>query len=42
LPGGDFRYILKWNEYNAPMCRTVMIEEVGDSALYLLCDLSRA
>ncbi len=31
---GDFRYILKWNEYNAPMRRTVTTEEVGDSALY--------
>ncbi len=39
--GGDFRYILKWNEYNAPMRRTVTIEEIGDSALYLLSDLSR-
>ena len=38
---GDFRYILKWYEYNAPMRRTVTIEEVGDSALYLLSDLSR-
>ena len=38
---GDFRYILKWNEYNAPLKRTVTIEEVGDSALYLLSDLSR-
>jgi enoyl-[acyl-carrier protein] reductase I len=38
---GDFRYILKWNEYNAPLRRTVTIEEVGDSALYLLSDLSR-
>jgi enoyl-[acyl-carrier protein] reductase I len=38
---GDFRYILKWNEYNSPMRRTVSIEEVGDSALYLLSDLSR-
>ena len=38
---GDFRYMLKWNEYNAPMRRTVTIEEVGDSALYLLSDLSR-
>lgn len=37
---GDFRYILKWNEYNAPLKRTVSIEEVGNSALYLLCDLS--
>jgi enoyl-[acyl-carrier protein] reductase I len=39
---GDFRYILKWNEYNAPLRRTVTIEEVGDSSLYLLSDLSRA
>src|SRR6202048_4756022 len=38
---GDFRYILKWNEYNLAMRRTVSIEEVGDSALYLLSDLSR-
>ncbi|MBL4892317.1 MAG: enoyl-ACP reductase FabI [Rhizobiaceae bacterium] len=38
---GDFRYILKWNEYNSPLKRTVTIEEVGDSALYLLSDLSR-
>ena len=39
---GDFRYILKWNEYNSPLRRTVTIEEVGDSTLYLLSDLSRA
>ena len=38
---GDFRYILKWNEYNSPLRRNVSIEEVGDSALYLLSDLSR-
>jgi enoyl-[acyl-carrier protein] reductase I len=38
---GDFRYILKWNEYNAPLRRTVSIDEVGDSALYLLSPLSR-
>ncbi|MEM8796819.1 MAG: enoyl-ACP reductase FabI [Pseudomonadota bacterium] len=38
---GDFRYILKWNEYNAPLRRTVTIDEVGDAALYLLSDLSR-
>jgi enoyl-[acyl-carrier protein] reductase I len=38
---GDFRYILKWNEYNAPLRRTVTIEEVGDSSVYLLSDLSR-
>jgi enoyl-[acyl-carrier protein] reductase I len=39
---GDFRYILKWNELNSPLRRTVAIEEVGDAALYLLSDLSRA
>jgi enoyl-[acyl-carrier protein] reductase I len=39
---GDFRYILKWNEHNAPLRRTVSIEEVGDTAVYLLSDLSRA
>lgn len=39
---GDFRYILKWNEYNSPLRRTVTIDEVGDSTLYLLSDLSRA
>ena len=38
---GDFRYILKWNEYNSPLRRTVTTEEVGDSAFYLLSDLSR-
>ncbi|SMH41309.1 enoyl-ACP reductase FabI [Mesorhizobium australicum] len=38
---GDFRYILKWNEYNSPLKRTVTIEEVGDSGLYFLSDLSR-
>jgi len=38
---GDFRYILKWNEYNAPLKRTVSIDEVGDAALYLLSPLSR-
>jgi enoyl-[acyl-carrier protein] reductase I len=38
---GDFRYILKWNEYNAPLRRNVSQEEVGDSAMYLLSDLSR-
>jgi enoyl-[acyl-carrier protein] reductase I len=38
---GDFRYILKWNEYNAPLRRSVSIEEVGDTAVYLLSDMSR-
>ncbi|WP_340149503.1 enoyl-ACP reductase FabI [uncultured Sneathiella sp.] len=36
---GDFRYILKWNEYNAPLKRNVTIDDVGGSALYLLSDL---
>jgi len=36
---GDFRYILKWNELNAPMDRNVTIEDVGKSGLYLLSDL---
>jgi len=38
---GDFRYILKWNELNSPLRRTVTIEEVGDAALYFLSDLAR-
>lgn len=38
---GDFRYILKWNELNSPLRRTVTIEEVGDTAVYLVSDLSR-
>ena len=37
---GDFRYILKWNEYNSPLHRNVTIEQVGGAALYLLSDLS--
>ena len=36
---GDFRYIMKWNEYNSPLRRNVSIEDVGNSALYLLSDL---
>ncbi len=36
---GNFRYILTWNEYNAPLRRNVTIEDVGGSALYLLSDL---
>jgi enoyl-[acyl-carrier protein] reductase I len=39
---GDFRYMLKWNEYNAPLRRCVNIGEVGDAALFLLSDLGRA
>jgi enoyl-[acyl-carrier protein] reductase I len=38
---GDFRYILKWNELNAPLRRTVTTSEVGDAALFLLSDLGR-
>jgi len=38
---GDFRYILKWNEYNAPLRRNVTIEEVGEAGAYLLSDMSR-
>lgn len=36
---GDFRYILKWNEYNSPLKRNVTIDDVGGSALYLLSDI---
>jgi enoyl-[acyl-carrier protein] reductase I len=38
---GDFRYILRWNEYNAPLRRVVTIEEVGETAVYLLSPMSR-
>jgi enoyl-[acyl-carrier protein] reductase I len=38
---GDFRYILKWNEYNSPLRRTVTIDEVGDAGMYFMSDLSR-
>ncbi|MFA7413236.1 MAG: enoyl-ACP reductase FabI [Rhizobium sp.] len=37
---GDFRYILKWNEYNSPLKRNVSTDEVGKSGMYLLSDLS--
>jgi enoyl-[acyl-carrier protein] reductase I len=36
---GDFRYILKWNQYNAPLKRNVTIEDVGGAGVYLLSDL---
>jgi enoyl-[acyl-carrier protein] reductase I len=39
---GDFRYLLKWSEYNSPLRRNVTIDEVGDAALFLLSDLARA
>jgi enoyl-[acyl-carrier protein] reductase I len=37
---GDFRLILKWNEFNSPMKRNTTIEDVGGAGLYLLSDLS--
>ena len=37
---GDFRYILKWNEYNSPLKRNVTLEDVGGAGMYLLSDLS--
>ncbi|MBM3583834.1 MAG: enoyl-ACP reductase FabI [Alphaproteobacteria bacterium] len=39
---GDFRYILKWNQYNSPLRRNVTIDEVGGAAVYLLSDLGTA
>jgi enoyl-[acyl-carrier protein] reductase I len=38
---GDFRYILRWNELNSPLRRTVTIEDVGETAAYFLSDMSR-
>ena len=37
---GDFRYILRWNQYNAPLRRNVTIEDVGGAGVYLLSDLA--
>jgi enoyl-[acyl-carrier protein] reductase I len=37
---GDFRYIMKWNEYNSPLRRNVTIEDVGGAGLYLLSPLA--
>jgi enoyl-[acyl-carrier protein] reductase I len=37
---GDFRYILKWNEYNSPLKRNVTLDDVGGAGLYLLSQLS--
>ena len=39
---GDFRYILKWNEYNSPLKRTGSIEEVGNAAVYPVSNLASA
>jgi enoyl-[acyl-carrier protein] reductase I len=38
---GDFRYILKWNEFNSPLRRNVTLDDVGGAGLYLMSDLSR-
>ena len=37
---GDFRYILKWNEYNSPLRRNVNMADIGGAGVYLLSDLS--
>ena len=39
---GDFRYILRWNQYNAPLARNTTIEDVGGAGVYLLSDLASA
>ncbi len=39
---GDFRYILKWNELNSPLKRSVDLDEVGDTGVFLLSDLGRS
>lgn len=36
---GDFRYILKWNEYNSPLCRNTTLSDVGGASVFLLSDL---
>jgi enoyl-[acyl-carrier protein] reductase I len=37
---GDFRYILKWNQYNSPLRRNITLEDVGGAGVYLLSGLS--
>ena len=37
---GDFRYILKWNQYNSPLKRNVNLDDVGGAGMYLLSDLA--
>lgn len=37
---GDFRHILKWNQFNSPLRRNITLEDVSGSALYLLSDLA--
>lgn len=36
---GDFRYILKWNEYNSPLGRNTTLDDVGGAGVYLLSEL---
>jgi enoyl-[acyl-carrier protein] reductase I len=36
----DFRYILKWTQYNSPLKRNVTLEDIGGAATYLLSDLA--
>lgn len=36
---GDFRFILRWNEINAPLKKNVTQIEVGNMALFLLSDM---
>ena len=39
---GDFRFILKWNELNSPLKRNVSLDDIGNSATYLLSELGSA
>jgi enoyl-[acyl-carrier protein] reductase I len=37
---GDFRYLLRWNQHNAPLRRNITLGDVGGAGMYLLSDLS--
>ncbi len=37
---GDFRYILKWNEFNSPLRRNVNMDDIGGAGVYLLSSLA--
>ncbi len=37
---GDFRFILRWNQYNAPLRRNVTLDDVAGAGVYILSDLS--
>ncbi len=39
---GDFSFMLKWNAAHSPLRKNITIEEVGNSGMYLLSDLSSA